>query len=368
MNILYVGPYRQKDGWGEASRNFILSLQKTKHEIAIRPIFLGGAPILGDMPQPFSSLELRNLDDYDAVIQHTLPSYFEYDGRFGKNIGMFFYETGNYKHTGWVEKCNLLDEIWVSSDVEMKNAKQSGVETTIKKVHIPVDVTKFQRSYDKNILPTQGFTFYFIGEYIQRKNLNALIFAFNREFGTSEPVNLVIKTSRGGMRPEQLRQTIEADIKHLKSIFRTYPKDTDYKKEIIITDYLQEEDLMRLHSACSCFIMPSHGEAWCLPAMDALGMGKTPIITNNTGMCEFINDDNGWTVKSHSAPVFSPDPFAFPYTARETWENIDYLALQQAMREVFSNEVLRKAKAAVGIESVYNFSYEKIANQINEST
>ena len=38
MNILFVGPYRQADGWGEAAKHYIKALSHVG-ELAIRPIF-----------------------------------------------------------------------------------------------------------------------------------------------------------------------------------------------------------------------------------------------------------------------------------------------------------------------------------------
>jgi len=371
MNILYVGPYRQNDGWGEASRNLVLALAQSKNECAIRPIYMGGNPQRGELPNPFSSLETRKLPSYDAIIQHMLPNLFEYDARFGKNIGMFFSETAHLEYTGWVYKCNLMDEIWVSSEQEKKNLIQSGVTVPIKKIHVPVEVSKYERSYNKLLMPQFGkeFVFYTIGEYTQRKNMHAAMIAFHLEFAPHEPVNLVIKTNRIDMHPQQLHQTVMKDIESLKQSFRIYESVGAYKQETVITDYLPEEMLLGLHSSADCFIMPSHGEAWCIPAMDALGFGKTPIVCSHTGTEEFINDQNGWVVPSHEAPVLAADPpIPFLYTAKETWRNINILELRKAMREAFENQIVYKAKSKAGTEHVYKYTFEKVAEQINEST
>ena len=39
-NILYIGPYRQNDGWGYAARDYLLSLLTTEHNISAVPIYL----------------------------------------------------------------------------------------------------------------------------------------------------------------------------------------------------------------------------------------------------------------------------------------------------------------------------------------
>ena len=45
--------------------------------------------------------------------------------------------------------------------------------------------------------------------------------------------------------------------------------------------------------------MPSHGEAWCIPAFEAMLFGNTPICSNDGGPKDFIdpkNKDTGWLV------------------------------------------------------------------------
>ena len=48
-------------------------------------------------------------------------------------------------------------------------------------------------------------------------------------------------------------------------IIKSYPDRVDY--------YISEEDIYSIHSSCDCFVMPSYGEAWCIPAFDAMGFG-----------------------------------------------------------------------------------------------
>ena len=152
---------------------------------------------------------------------------------------------------------------------------------------------------------------------------------------------------------------------NIKKQFGLYKNIEQYKKEILIPSRLSEQELNQLHVNCNCFISTSHGEAWCRPALDALGFGKTPIVTDNTGMIDFINDSNGWVVKSHKTPVLAMNkPLAYLYTSRETWYNIDILELQRAMREAYENKALRIKKSAQGIRDIQNYSYAAIGQKL----
>jgi len=370
MKILYVGPYRQNDGWGLASRDLAMALSKSVHEVAARPLYMTSSNITRTIPEEVKKLEENSFPDYDVVIQHTFPVLFDYNGKFNKNVGSFFSETNHLEYTPWPRRCNLMDEIWVTSEAERQHLKTSLVTKPIKKVNMPIDVSKFEKTYPKFKLPTEGktFNFYFIGEWIERKNIPALLLAFHLEFGRQEPVNLVLKTGIQGLDANNSRQRIEQDIMSLKQSFGIYNQIEAYKPEMLITDYLPDDMLYGLHAACDCLVMPSRGEAWCRPAIDALGFGKTPIVTDGTGMNEFVNNDNGWLVSSTESPVLCLERrVEYLNKARETWNNIEIIALRKAMREAYENKNERKVKAAQGVQDAYNYSYDKIAEQINES-
>ncbi len=369
MNILYIGPYRQNDGWGEASKDFAHALLKTGHDVGLRPVYMANTAQQAPPHQSILDAEQHVYRNYDVVIQHTLPTYFDYNGLVPKNVGTFFSETAHLDYTPWPKHCNLMDELWVSSQVEKENLCKSGVTKPIHKVNLPVDVTKFERDYSKiPELDNDRFKFYFVGEYTQRKNVSALVIAFHLEFGIQEPVDLVLKVNKGGMHPEQVRQFVANDINGIKEAFKVYRHPSHYKSEILITNHISDDEMCRLHRSCDCFVMPSHGEAWCRPAADAMGFGNTPIVTSYTGMSEFLNNKTGWLVESMESPALATDrPIDYLYCARETWGTISIPDLRSAMRSAYENRgsSFIKKKQEVGLESVYNFSYDKIAQQIN---
>ena len=358
MNILFIGPYLQNDGWGRAARNYIEALKLTGHTVAVRPIYMGTK--LSPDRNIFKALEVT-LDSYDIVIQNVLPEFMEYDGRFGKNIGLCYTETSNLEHTGWIEKTNLMDAIIVPSYADTVNLKPS--TTPIFTVPIPVDTSKFEKSYDK-LMQSDDFIFYFVGEHTERKNMIGLVEAFNLEFEIDEPVSLVIKTNHPGIDKYTLEHSVNADIWQLKDIMRLYPTAADYKKEILILDDLSDEDMCKLHCTCDCFVMPSRGESYNMPAIDAMGFGKTPIVTNRTGMTEFIDEDTGYLINSYDVPVLTTSP-PMPniYSAYEVWKEIDVVDLRKRLREAYNDNGKKKL---AGMDRIYDFDYQSIANKLNQ--
>ena len=108
------------------------------------------------------------------------------------------------------------------------------------------------------------------------------------------------------------------------------------------------------------------GEAFCRPAVDAMCFGNTPIVTDNTGMADYISKNTGWIVPSYETPVVTDDaPLPFIYSAKETWFEIDILKLRSCMREAYEqstetkNEMQNNGKKLTG-----TFSHQSIGRNI----
>jgi len=369
--VLFVAPYRSYTGWGEAAYDYALALTHTNCDITLRPIWMTNS-VRPHIPEKLKRLEQKINTEYDVVIQKVLPHLLEFSNDFHKTICLCTFETANLKNTNWPYYINQVDELWVPSTQEKQNLKESGVNIPIHNISEPIDVTKFNKEYDitpwKNYELENKFNFYFIGEYIARKNIKALLTAFHREFSRSEPVNLIIKTNLGGVSPDDLTQQVQKDILQFKKQLGLYHNIEYYHSELLITEHLTYEELYALHQICDCFVMPSYGEAFCRPAIDAMGFGNTPIVTDNTGMTSFISNVEGYVVPSHRIPVYTEHkPLPQLYTGWELWSEIDILALQKAMRQAYELTGLEKVhKQQVGRDAVQKLSYTNVGQQIGQ--
>jgi len=370
LRVLFIGPYRQPDGWGNAAKEYIKALSKVEGiELSIRPIYMGSS--YSDLEEELLEYEFNDHREYDVVIQNVLPHLSDYNGSFKKNILLFYTESNNIDFTSWPSRANLMDEIWVPSTQEKNNLQNSGVTSEIKTIPIPINVDKFNGEIGKLSIPTineQTFTFYTSAEFVQRKNLSALVAAFHSEFDREEDVALLIKTGKSGMNNAQVTQHVGDKFTGVKSRLRIYPSTKYYKNEIIVSEHLSEANLLALYNSCDCFVMPSHGESWCIPAIESMGLGNPCIVTSQTGMTEFVNENNGWVVDSQETIAMVKDaPLPDLYTARETWRQISTPKLKEAMREAFENKDSFKNKSEQAKEKVKEYSYEKVSEIMKES-
>lgn len=372
MNILYLGPYRQQNDSGIASQNYIKAIASHKgYNLTTRPIFLG--PPSNQIDRSILEYENSLYDSYDAVIQETLPHCLFYNGKFKKNIGCIKLDTNNISNSICMFNINQMDEIWVASTQEEKCLRKSGITKPIKVISLPLDTKLIKNNEGKDldlhpmIKPT--FKFYYMGEYTEKANLKDLITAFHLAFDISQPVSLIIKSTIPNMSIGDSYKTIEKDIEDIKKRLNI---STKYKKEIIITENLSYEDSIKLHNSCDCFVTTSKGESFGRTAAEALVLGKTPIVTDNTGMIDFINNKNGYIIQSHRTPVvldkkILSDDFDI-YNANEYWYQVNIYDLVEKMRSAYSlyktNKKELEQKKELGLQSIDQFSYETIGKKL----
>jgi glycosyltransferase involved in cell wall biosynthesis len=363
MRVLYLGVWKDGTGWGRAALDYILALDAAGIDVVPRAVKLNDrrTPI----PKRVEELEKKSPRGCDVVIQHLLPHQFEY-GDFRKNIGMYASETDSFPMTNWAECVNMMDEAWVFNEQQVVAADNSGVTVPCRIVPHATDIRRFQRKHEplpQIVEKTEGnFVFYTIGEMLnKRKNLTALLRAFHSEFHPSEPVSLVIKATGPGMSPDETRGRVKEICQVVKQGMKLFARPELYHQEIVVTENLSDADILRLHATGDCFVLPSYGEAWGIPAFDAMAMGKAPIVTNYGGFREYVNHKTGWLLSYRMEQVFGvTETFGDLHTSREHWAAPSITDLRRCMREAFENRDLLLRKGEAGKEQAYKFSHSAV--------
>jgi glycosyltransferase involved in cell wall biosynthesis len=372
MNILFVGPYRQNDGWGETSRNYIKALRtKSGFNIACRPIYYINNTV-SKLDDVILESENTFFDDYDIVIQKALPHNL-YTGSCKKNIGIINVETAGWQNSRAKLSLDKLDEIYVSTNIEKKWLENSNVKTPITVVSQPIDIESVISNQKNNIgmpnLFNSMFKFYCITDpNNERSNIDTIVRAFHIAFDQLDRVSLVIKTTQNGS-PSETRKLLQD---HFESIKRSLNTNNHYKNELIISEHLRPEDMVGLHNSCNCFINMYSGNNFCPDTITALYLGKTPIVMNNSGLVDIINEKNGFVIRSEKTPVMLKNkPLHGEYdifTANEYWYTPSLFGLVDAMRkayDLFKNDrQTYNAKKSLGENILNSYTYEAIGQKL----
>jgi glycosyltransferase involved in cell wall biosynthesis len=279
--ILYISPYRDGTGYSNAALANILCFQKAGYNVAVRPVRM--SELKPKEKCVIDNLEKGNLKNIDVIIEHNLPSTFEKRVNI-RTIGIFHYETTHLSSSLWIESINKLDEIWVECIQQKCACVSSGVVVPVKILPYSVDIKKYENKLNPlNITVLKDkCVYYSISENTRRKNIAALIRAYYSAFTQKENVILVIKTCAAGHTAVSTMKLMSGFISDIQKAVHIYSDNKNYPPILVLTDYLSEKQLAQLHISCNVFVSPSHGEAGCIPAYDAMGFGN-PIIVSNWG-------------------------------------------------------------------------------------
>ncbi len=389
--ILFVGPYRQNDGWGNAAKEYVRALRLTGHDIIARPIYTNFQNAVNPNYQhpefeEFADLEAKKYDSYDVIIQNCLPYMLRYYGGV-KNIHLGYIET-TIKYTELFLPLNMMDELWVSTSYEKSLMEMSGITKPVHAFGIPCNPEKYTKLKDEIIKSYRDqskndYYFYFIGENINRKNLTGLYSAFHTEFSPRDRAKIKIKTGYSAHTAQQTSELIADQITRVKDLIRPFnPKgnhrDVFKNREEVVCGRIPEEDILRLHLNNDCFVTASRGEGFCLPAFDGLMYGSNVIGNKNSGVADYTDENVSLNYDSFKSPIVwdkTDNPQNHPnfrLTSKDFWYEPNQIELQHSMRQAYEqnfnkreNKIERMIYAHENI--LPSFSHESIAERMVKS-
>ena len=382
MKIAYLSVYRDGTGYANQAIHNMLAMESGGIDVVARAIKLSHTSN-HELAKNVEHLEHKSTDDVDVVVQHVLPHQFEYKAGI-KNIGMFDWETTHFKRSNWTQCWNLMDEIWVPSIQSAQAVIDSDVTVPVKIFPCACNINRFDNPQTPlDLVPLKGkCVFYIVGEMTRRKNIVAVLRAFYSAFSLRDDVTLVIKTNIPGKSADEAINTLQSTVEDIKKSLHTYVRHQYYPPIVCITDFLSDQKLDQLHTACDIFVLASHGEAWGIPAHDAMGFGNPVILSNwgafpeltyaqapeywepETHKFNWPGDINcGWLIKGQLTPCFGHvDSFPDLYTGDELWfePDIEHLiaCMKQSYTEWQNGELGKRGSAAK--KRAAEFSYDKI--------
>ncbi|MFS0681397.1 glycosyltransferase, partial [Brevibacillus sp. 179-C9.2 HS] len=183
----------------------------------------------------------------------------------------------------WVVRLNEMTEIWVPSRFNQETFIRSGVnEKKIRIVPGTLDESVYSRDrvnpYPLDV--ARRFRFLSIFDWSIRKGWDVLLRAYMETFNSLDDVSLILKISR----INEPHANVHDEIHRMKSKlgFSSFPHI------IVLDSRMTEEEMIRLYAACDAFVLPTRGEGWGRPFMEAMAMQMPVIGTNWSGQLEFM--------------------------------------------------------------------------------
>jgi glycosyltransferase involved in cell wall biosynthesis len=231
----------------------------------------------------------------------------------------------------WVHVLNRVDQVLVPSRFNRETFAASGVKTPIAVVPLGLDPGVFTPDGPSH-RPEGLFVFLSVFEWGERKAPEVLLSAFNGEFRCDEPVVLVVKTTNhdGHVDVFGQVQALKLDPRGGR-IFLSLNRP-------IATD-----ELAVLYRSADCFVLPSRGEGWGMPILEAMACGVPAIATAWSAHVDFLTRETGYPLEITG---LVPAVAKCPYYEGFRWAEPSVEHLRYLMRSVASHPEEARAKGA----------------------
>jgi len=297
IDVWWCGPVQDNGGYGKMNRKCVEGLYNKGSNVELDlfqiPDFRASFPITPEIKQ----MTENTVSEKSPSVWAIMPPRFL--PRAGKKILFTMMESAGVCKT-FIDKCNNADELWLPSQFNVDIFKEANVKPHI--VHIPLGVdidlfkpkkiTKAERDQFK--LKTKSFTFFSLFGWSLRKGADILLKSYLQEFTKDDDVSLIIASRLFGSTSvdniKKIRESIKDYINH-------WCKDPKKSPHIVhIGQSIPEDKLPILYNMSDCFVLPTRGEGFCLPAAEA-GSCELPVIcTRCCGQMDFLNDENSYLI------------------------------------------------------------------------
>jgi glycosyltransferase involved in cell wall biosynthesis len=355
MNVAYLGPLKDYSGYGEANRHFVAALDTAG--VNVIPQLVTYSHETSDFGALGARIEpmFDRKGDYRIKILHTTPNAFKKHMEPGKyHIGHFFWETDRVPDD-FVKGLQLCDEIWTGSEANKQALLSTGVDKPV--YIIPQAIDMDRAPVEPYVLPDfDGFLFYSIFEWTDRKNPAALLKAYWEEFQDDENVGLLIKTYFHNFQLGNKRM-IRHQVEHMK---RRSGLDK-FPPVFLYLDLMDRVQLERIHETGDVYVSAHRGEGWGVPQVEAATHGKPMISTAYGGCHEYFEDGkNAMLLPYEMVPVTGMEHSHNWYTREQKWADVDHAALRAALRSAYEDKLATQkmgARAKGFVTTAFSFQH-----------
>jgi glycosyltransferase involved in cell wall biosynthesis len=261
-------------------------------------------------------------------------------------VGHTMFETDRLPD-GWARWCNAMDEVWVPSEFNRETFTAAGVDPhRLRVVPLGVDASLFRPGYKPfRWQQARGFKFLSMFDLQDRKGMDLLLKAYLAEFKADEDVCLILKITQHTDRM--------ADPAALLTHFVEKEAGLTLEKTppiILVQGFIPRAELPRLYASADAFVLPTRGEGFGLPYIEALACGLPVIATRWSSQLDFLHDGNSYLIDIEGlVPASWRD---VEYFAGHRWAQPSVEHLRQLMRTVYSSREEARRRAETGRQEI----------------
>ncbi len=246
--------------------------------------------------------------------------------------------------------CAAMDEVWVPSRWGATVFAAAGVTRPIAVMPLGYDPHVFHPAPTPR-QPNQRFTFLSVFEWGPRKGADVLLRAFVAAFRADDPVQLLLRINQ-----YDPRVNLDREIAAL-GLPAAHPPIA-----ILRNTQLSDEGLAELYRRADCFVLPTRGEGWGMPILEALACGVPTIATDWSAQTEFLHAGVGWPLR---VAQLVPADGRSPFHAGHRWAEPDLEHLVALMRHVVAHpDEARRLADAAAVEMRQRWTWHHAAQRV----
>lgn len=357
--ILWQSPLFNSSGYSEEQNHFLDGIRPFPLKVKVFP--LDKAPELDQYTSYMKKflLPLQNQKIQSPIIHYqAAPANALSFPVAPISIARTMFETDTLP-SSWVEILNEMTEVWVPSEFNRETFASAGVN--IERIKLMPGTLDEDKYNSQNVLPyplirTNTFKFLSVFDWSIRKGWDVLLQAYFEEFSEDDDVSLVLKVSKIN----------EPNINPYMQI-KDLTKKLGLKKlphYHIIQENLSEEEMIRLYAAGDCFVLPSRGEGWGRPYMEAMAMEIPTIGTKWSGQQAFMTESNSYLINIEGLVPVNPSGMPAHFHGHR-WAEPSVDHLKTIMRHVYNHPAEAKQKGQKARKDLFpRFSRHTIGQQI----
>jgi len=370
-------------GYGSISRSLILAFYKKykdSYDIALQNLqwlTAGDIELPSEDREILDTLRRKEFPPEESILIHmSIPIEFQWPHNYKKYFGFTMLETDKITPT-WTYILNRLDGCIVPTPFNVKTFMESGVKVPITIIPFGVDFDMYTLNKEpllsKEEIPTK-FNFLNIGQWTpgDRKNISQTILSFLKTFRTNKDVGLILKVYGKGAGTIDKIQCIEKvnAIRNHSGLFRKMFSELNFDdgpKIYLVHGALTTEDIARLYHNADVFILPSSGEAFGMPIVEAIASGLPIITTGGTAPDTYLNPEKTVILNYKWVPLRQELFWQYVYEPGMNMIEPDWKEFERVMVRSYEKQSLAKDRALeqrqelIDRKLTWNISVEKLA-------
>ena len=200
--------------------------------------------------------------------------------------------------------------------------------------------------------PSDRFTFLSVFEWGERKAPELLLRAFAHEFKESDDALLLLSVFNRDPSVDVRAEVAKLDLPPCPPIVvLENPEFADYQ-------------MGALYRSADCFVLPTRGEGFGMPVLEAMACGLPTIATDWSGPADFLHEGVGYPLR---VGALVDAEARCPYYRGFQWAEPDFDHLRYLMREVVEHPEQARAKgAAAAAEVASRWTWDHAAARVRQ--